>query len=39
MLARGIIENKLRSLLSREVPEFELDGESTLRKVMSDDSM
>lgn len=35
MLAKGILEKKLLPLLSREVPEFEFDGELSLLKAMS----
>lgn len=35
MLAKEITEDKLLPLLSREIPEFEVDGEPTSRKVMS----
>ncbi|XP_056693796.1 protein translocase subunit SECA2, chloroplastic isoform X2 [Spinacia oleracea] len=35
MLAKGIIEKKLLPMLSRDIPEFDFDGESTLLKAMS----
>lgn len=34
MLAKGIIEKKLLPMLSRDIPEFDFDGESTLLKVV-----
>lgn len=34
MLAKGIIEKKLLPFLSREVPEYEFDGEPSSVKVM-----